>query len=323
MKKKILSSVLAGSLLFGSAVQASTYSVQSGDSLWRIATNNNITVKQLMDINNLQSTLIRQGQTLKIEEITTIDLNQNNTSKYLVQSGDTLSVIAKKHGLTLRQLLNFNSTISNPNVIRVGQEINVSSSSNTSITQLSNRTSTYTVQAGDFLSGIARNHGLTLNQILSLNPSISNANLIRVGQQINVQGNVDASPSQVSNSNNNFVESLIADAKSHLGTPYLWGGITPSGFDSSGFIVYTFNQNGISLPRTHRDYYPLGSSVVSSDRQRGDVVFFETWRSGASHAGIYLGNGEFIHASSSRGVTITKMDNSYWASRYIGTKRYR
>lgn len=124
--------------------------------------------------------------------------------------------------------------------------------------------------------------------------------------------------SSVSKSSN--VDQLIHDANALLGSPYVWGGTTPAGFDSSGFIVYVFNQNGINLSRTHRDYYHEGVSV--STPKRGDVVFFETYLKAPSHAGIYLGNNEFIHNSSSQGVIITNLNNSYWSPKYIGAKRY-
>ncbi|UTR13220.1 NlpC/P60 family protein [Salipaludibacillus sp. LMS25] len=113
---------------------------------------------------------------------------------------------------------------------------------------------------------------------------------------------------------------LINDAKSLLGSPYVWGGTTPDGFDSSGFIHYVFRQNGIDLPRTHREYWDEGEPV--STPKRGDIVFFETYQPGPSHAGIYLGNNQFIHTSSSKGVIITSMDNPYWNPKYIGAKRY-
>lgn len=129
------------------------------------------------------------------------------------------------------------------------------------------------------------------------------------------KSNETSSPSSSTN-----VNQLIQDAKDLLGSSYVWGGTTPAGFDSSGFIVYVFKQNGINLSRTHREYYYEGSSV--STPRKGDVVFFETYLDEPSHAGIYLGNNEFIHNSSSQGVIITSMDNSYWSPKYIGAKRY-
>ncbi|TYR81663.1 peptidase [Priestia megaterium] len=121
--------------------------------------------------------------------------------------------------------------------------------------------------------------------------------------------------------NSNSSSQLIAYAKRFIGTPYVWGGSTPGGFDCSGFLAYVYrNGAGVSLPRTVAGMYQTGTRV--SNPSPGDIVFFETYKPGASHAGIYLGGGRFLHASSSKGVMISSMSNSYWQPRYLGAKRY-
>ncbi|WP_305077959.1 peptidoglycan-binding protein [Guptibacillus hwajinpoensis] len=113
---------------------------------------------------------------------------------------------------------------------------------------------------------------------------------------------------------------LIADASEFIGVPYTWGGNTPqSGFDCSGFLVYVFKKQGISLPRTMAQMWNVTDSVSSPSV--GDIVYFTTYKPGASHGGIYIGNNKFIHAGSSTGVTISDMTSSYWAPRYLGAKR--
>jgi peptidoglycan DL-endopeptidase LytE len=113
---------------------------------------------------------------------------------------------------------------------------------------------------------------------------------------------------------------LVQNAKKYLNVPYVWGGSTPKGFDCSGFLNYVFKESvGISLPRTVAGIYAKGVKVSSP--QVGDLVFFETYKPGASHAGIYIGNNEFIHSSSSKGVSISSMKNTYWSKRYLGAKR--
>ncbi|WP_444685411.1 C40 family peptidase [Alkalicoccus luteus] len=122
-----------------------------------------------------------------------------------------------------------------------------------------------------------------------------------------------AGTSDVSNA-----DGIISTARSLTGSPYVWGGTSPSGFDCSGFIQYAFQQNGENVPRTVAGMWSAGTPV--SNPQPGDLVFFET-RTGPSHAGIYLGNNEFIHAGSSTGVTISNMStNPYWSSTYIGAR---
>lgn len=122
---------------------------------------------------------------------------------------------------------------------------------------------------------------------------------------------------------NSKANTAVATAKKLVGTPYLWGGTTPSGFDCSGFLRYVFADVGVTIPRTTIDQYRSGTSVARSDLKLGDMVFFkDTYRPGISHAGIYVGNNQFAHASSSSGVTITPLSNPYWNPKYAGAKRY-
>ncbi len=115
---------------------------------------------------------------------------------------------------------------------------------------------------------------------------------------------------------------VVDTAMKYIGVPYLWAGTTPNGFDCSGFTQYVFKQHGISISRTTLTQYQDGYYVAKADLQPGDLVFFEnTYREGISHVGIYAGDGKFIHSSSSVGVTVTSMDNPYWASRYYGARR--
>ncbi|WP_239633202.1 NlpC/P60 family protein [Paenibacillus sp. H1-7] len=111
---------------------------------------------------------------------------------------------------------------------------------------------------------------------------------------------------------------MLDFAKGYLGTRYVWGGETPGGFDCSGFVRFVFAQTrGIDLPRTSTEiFYTVGTAVAVP--QPGDLVYFD--KSGPAHIGIYLGNGQFISATSSHGVRIDSIYSSYWSSRYIGAK---
>ena len=112
---------------------------------------------------------------------------------------------------------------------------------------------------------------------------------------------------------------------SYLGIPYKWGGTTRAGMDCSAFTRAIFRETyGVELPRTSKQMYGVGRAIPQEQSLKpGDLVFFKNTYSGpgVSHVGIYLGNGRFAHASSSKGGTITPLDNPYFQPRYIGARR--
>jgi cell wall-associated NlpC family hydrolase len=113
--------------------------------------------------------------------------------------------------------------------------------------------------------------------------------------------------------------SLTRSALRFIGTPYVFGGTSPSGFDCSGYVQHVFAMLGMHIPRTADAQYDAGQSI-HGDMSQGDLVFFQTYAPGVSHVGIYLGHGQFVHASS-HGVMVSKLSDSYWRVRYIGAKR--
>jgi len=106
-----------------------------------------------------------------------------------------------------------------------------------------------------------------------------------------------------------------------LGTKYVSGGVSTNGFDCSGFTMYVFDKIGIDLPHQSGSQYQMGTAVSRNELRAGDLLFFNTSGKGVSHVGIYVGDGKFAHASSTRGVTISTLSDSYYVNRYVGAKR--
>lgn len=270
-----------------------TYKVVSGDTLSKIAQKYGTSYQQIMSLNNLSSTTIYPGQTLKVsgsKQQTTTN-NQATASKpantasgtYTVVKGDTLSKIAQAHNTTYTQLMETNNLSST--MIYVGQTLKVRGAS--------------TSQAPS-------------NQVVQTsNPTTSTQNTQQNNQQ------TQQAPSQSS--------TLVAATKAALtqvGVPYVFGGSSPSqGFDCSGLIDYAFKQAGFNYGRTSAaGYYTLGTKVTTP--QYGDLVFFEgTYKSGISHVGFYIGDGKMVSASGTH-VQIDDITNSYWQSHFVGYKRF-
>ncbi|MGI5978916.1 MAG: NlpC/P60 family protein [Oscillospiraceae bacterium] len=116
---------------------------------------------------------------------------------------------------------------------------------------------------------------------------------------------------------------IVEAAMKYLGCPYVYGGSSPRGFDCSGFVQYVCNECGISVTRTAASIYAGdGVSVDKSDLRPGDILCFSSSSNAIGHVGIYIGDGQFIHASNSRtGVIISPLDMDYWTAHYAGAKR--
>ncbi|SEN29910.1 peptidoglycan endopeptidase LytE [Terribacillus saccharophilus] len=349
MKKTIVTlaatAVIASS--YATTVDAASYKVQKGDSLWKIASKYDTSVNKLMEINGLKSSIIFPNQVLQTSGSSsssktttkTSSSSSSSASTYTVKSGDTLSGIASKHNISLNNLKKWNNI--SGYLIYPGDKLKVSaggssssssnnsSSSNSGSSSSSSSSSSYKVKSGDSLWKIANNNGVSVANLKSWNNLSSD--VIRVGQTLKINGKASSGSSSStkpatntkveSASTSKSVDKLISVAKTQLGKPYVWGGATTAGFDCSGFIYYAFKNAGFDISRTSAEGYFNRSYYVSSP-QPGDLIFFKgTYKAGISHMGIYLGGGQFIHADND-GVRITSTSNSYYAKHFDSYKRF-
>lgn len=331
-----------------------SYTVKNGDYLYTIATKFDLTVSQIREINNLKTNVLYVGQKLKVSGKASVSkpkpkpnqstggsstTTNNSASTYTVKSGDYLSKIGAKFNISVAQIKDLNNLSSD--MIHVGQVLKVSgkASSKPSTSKpnpkpnkkpstnqgSSSSSSTYKVQSGDYLSKIAAKFGTTVAKIKQLNGLQSE--MIHVGQVLKVKGTATTpnKPSgggtvQVGKPSAN-AGSLIGNAKKFIGVPYAWAGSNPNGFDCSGYIYYTFNMSGKSIPRVNaKGYHALATKI--NNPSPGDIVFFAgTYTTGISHLGIYLGNGQFIHAGND-GVEISSLNQGYWKNHFSSYGRF-
>lgn len=127
--------------------------------------------------------------------------------------------------------------------------------------------------------------------------------------------------------NNLFTEFLLKEAETYIGTPYRYGGTTRSGIDCSAFVRSVFETFNMNLPRVSADQAKQGFRISTEEAREGDLVFFATRGGGrVSHVGIVHGRNEegvltFIHSSTSQGVMISPLNDSYWGKRFLYAKR--
>lgn len=117
-------------------------------------------------------------------------------------------------------------------------------------------------------------------------------------------------------------QKIVSTAKQYIGTPYVYGGKSPSGFDCSGFTSYVYEKNGVAIPRTSSAQSSAGTKISKGELKEGDLVFFGCGSSSVNHVGIYVGSGQFIHSpSTGKTVTVESLNSGYYSKTYISASR--
>jgi cell wall-associated NlpC family hydrolase len=278
--------MLTGMTAFA-ATKPTTYTVERGDSVYKISHHYGISEKNLIAWNHLKNAnFIYVKQKLKLRapssgsaatKVPTVKPKAATikaakpaaTTTYVVRKGDCLSVIAAKKHVTVSQLAAWNH-IHTTSPIKVGQKLTLHASATTGSASTLPPTS---------------------------KPSSRGISL--------------ATATQTAESNG---QAIVNYAKTFIGDPYLYGGESSSGFDCSGLVQTVFSHEGTSLPRTADQQAGVGRVISKASLQPGDLVLFNTTGTEFSHVGIYTGNNEFISATS-HGVKIASLSNPYWGPR--------
>lgn len=137
-----------------------------------------------------------------------------------------------------------------------------------------------------------------------------------------LNGTSSGTVAQVSSGSSLTGQAIVAEAQKYLGTPYVYGGASLSGFDCSGLVYYVLKTLGYSPNRTPEAQYAQGTYVSKANLLPGDIVFFSGNGSTITHVGIYVGNGQFIHSPNSRStVSYASLSSGYWSEHYYGARR--
>ena len=300
-------SVLFTSLaICGDLPAKETYKVPHGDTLAGIAGKIVVTPSSLKAANPMKGSSLKANQTLIIPSPKIKDVSQSKPSPlsrgeiFVVKKGDTLSGIARKTGISVAELREINRLPGS--ALKIGQKLSLKNPEPEEQPEL---LAEYT---GDEPETEAADGAI-------LTPDEAWAEIERRKQENAALLGKWSSPDEP--------QLLVKAAMGFLGAPYRLGGFSAQGIDCSGLVKKIYQFFDIDLPRTAHEQSRVGMRVARSDLSEGDLLFFNTRRSGG-HVGIYVGNNEFVHAASrKRGVRVDNLDTPYFNKRFIRAVRLK
>ncbi len=301
--------IICFSLGFVPAAAARQYEVKTGDNLNSIAKKTGVSIRDIQDANGLQGTALKPKQILTIPDRGTpapaVKSKNKTVAKakpaayYTVKKGDTLALISKKTGTPVNQIMAMNKI--RPKSLRIGQKLALAKAPR-SVTAAPDEQALMSDDDDD-------------------------------GDDDDIAANVDVADLQKENETSAELlgkwgspderKLFVKVATGFLGAPYRLGGSTVRGIDCSAFVRKMYQFFDISLPRTAREQSNVGLSIDKNELMEGDLVFFRT-RKPVGHVGIYVGNNEFVHASSrDKVVRIDNLDSPYFNKRFIRAVRVK
>ena len=283
-------------LSFSTNALATQYKVKNGDSLYSISKKLNVSIDKIKKDNNLHKAKIKPNQILTIspkDSSTSTTKTKSKPTYYTVKKGDTLSQIARKTHLPMKKIMALNNV--DQRSLRVGQRIVLFRKANVS------EESTY-VKANEDLEEYGDD--------LTDDDNEDTANISEPDESFKKEELLGKwnSPDEV--------HLFVKVATGFIGAPYRFGGSSLKGIDCSSFVQKIYRIFDITLPRNAREQSKVGISVTREKLTEGDLVFFHTKRS-LGHVGIYIGNNEFVHASSKgKVIRVDNLDAPYYQKRF-------
>lgn len=284
------------------------HKIKKGETLYKIAKHYSISVREIKEVNRLNSSRIHLGDVLTIptkssskSQAKTNDKNllNGNLTTHIVKRGENLYRISLKFGIPVDELKKINNL--SKNTIKAGQVLFVP-----------------TVESEEELPA-ATEDSATPIEMAKLNEEEEYEK--EANSQIDERVAKNSETENGEKAEENWL-SLMDIAMDYIGVPYRFGGSSLSGIDCSAFVQMVYRYFSIDLPRTAREQFKAGVKVSKKELRIGDLIFFRTYAKYPSHVGIYIGEGKMIHASSrNKKVTITSIKEPYYARRYIGAVR--
>lgn len=321
--------ILAGLIFSPSALaeeEAQIHIVQPGETLLGLALRYGTTTESLAKANDLRDpNFIRAGQRLTIAKAASPSPSPKpSPTVHTIMAGETLSHIAYKYGVSLQELAAANQ-LKDLNWIVAGMKLAIPGSG---ATPPSPKASSYQVQPGDTLSKIALEHSVSVQALAAAN-NIPDPNRLRAGQVLAIPASNEPPAKTAATPPATKAQPAVSGQEianlglSFIGTPYLWGGNTPAGFDCSGLVQYVLGRFGINVPHDVISLYNMSKKVPRPELRPGDLVFFkDTYIPGLSHVGIYIGQDKFVHAPyGGKAVDTNSLGEKYYADRFVGGGR--
>jgi cell wall-associated NlpC family hydrolase len=284
-------------LSFNANALATQYKVKNGDTLYSISKKLDVSIDKIKKDNNLHKAKIKPNQILTISPKGSSESVAKSKSKpvyYTVKKGDTLSKIARKTHLPMKKIMALNDV--NQRNLRVGQRLVLARKAKVS------EESTYVTVNEDLEEDI--------DDSMTGEDGENTANISEPNEQFRKEELLGkwSSPDEV--------QLFVKVATGFIGAPYRFGGSSLKGIDCSSFVQKIYKIFDITLPRNAAQQSKVGISVTRENLTKGDLVFFHTKRS-LGHVGIYIGNNEFVHASSrGRVIRVDNLDSPYYQKRF-------